>query len=165
MKYHSADERLTRNIIMKTRSGKLIEKSIVKKSKVIRVNKKNINRSKASEVKIGFKSEFSHSSDEIQTRSKTLVLLQNKEFLPSLNPIYNKKLSEPMSYGQEKEKALKRQQKPKGRECKEIVEVNDYRVFIVGDIVWVRLKGWATWPGKASVFTIVNVLQKKKTQI
>lgn len=161
-KYHSADERLTRNIIMKTRSGKLIEKSIAKKSKVIPVNKRNIKRSKASEIEIGFQSEFSHSSDEIQTRSKTLVHLQSKEFLPSLNPIDNKKLSEPMSHGQKKEKALKRQQKTNGRECKEIVEVNDYRVFVVGDIVWVKLKGWAAWPGKASVFTIFKLLQKKR---
>lgn len=34
---------------------------------------------------------------------------------------------------------------------RQLMEFSDYRVFIVGDLVWAKLRGWPAWPAKVSI--------------
>lgn len=71
----------------------------------------------------------------LQTRSKKNDCIST--FVPTVNKAKKKSPSE--------EESKKKESK------KQLVEFGDYRVFVVGDIVWTKLKGWQSWPSKACV--------------
>lgn len=69
----------------------------------------------------------------LQTRSK------KNDFISTFVPTVN-----------EAKKKTSPKEESKKKESKKLVEFGDFRVFVVGDIVWTKLKGWQSWPSKAS---------------
>lgn len=48
-------------------------------------------------------------------------------------------------------KKFKNEKKSGEQTNKHLVEyTGEYRVFVVGDLVWAKLKGWPAWPAKVS---------------
>lgn len=54
----------------------------------------------------------------------------------------------------------------KGRPALTECENGQYQIFITGDIVWAKLKGWPVWPSKVTLeqFMVKYGYQKKKPQ-
>lgn len=156
---------------MKTRSQKLIVQSVKNKPKVIETDKKIASRSKISMIKAGVKD----SINQVKTRSQNLshvhkestlsspgqvkvedelVIAQHKMTTRSKRSDVNQVKSKPMRHhaGKKSSSRSSNQNEAKnGIKNNQLAEIGDYRVFVVGDLVWAKLKGWPAWPAKVGV--------------
>lgn len=140
---------------MKTRSKKLTENIAAKMPKE---NKREIvTRNKKQNQINGIKT---RSPDRL-TRNQTSNLNQaskNEKFQSKSSNLHieRNKRSDPVKTRSKTSIQIKLTMLPQnepdhivGSHIQELMEYNgDYRVFVVGDLVWAKLKGWPAWPAK-----------------
>lgn len=166
---------------MKTRSQKLnSNSSAANKPKIVKQkNRKEIDTKKnksirvltRNQVRTGRVAENVHESimgNCSESNEKTNILRDNKE-----NENYHVKTRSKIVVNNEKldatqkfEHALKGTSSKRSNTTydsatvssrnKEMVKCTneDYRVFVVGDLVWAKLRGWPAWPAKVGYFSI-----------
>lgn len=132
---------------MKTRSKNLVKKSVALKPKM---NKKNNVCSKISGIKPEEKKEVINLTNRVETRSHRMFRVQT-ESNPKIKSNEIEKKGPPASNVRPKEPKI-------NRKNQQLIEFGDFRIFIVGDLVWAKLRGWPAWPAKVSkrILTLIH---------
>lgn len=136
------EEKKQRNSIQtrsKTLMQTLLQNEMDAISEVNYEDKRKQSHSKLT-AKTIIKKKETNRSDRAKTRSRTLI---NNEMEVQSNEESELKTARITLDG----KKLKL-----GGHSDSLIEFNgDYRIFIVGDLVWAKLKGWPAWPAKVNI--------------
>lgn len=156
---------------MKTRLQNIINhQSVAAKPKVIRTNhnppnsrlksnglQKNVNQSDRNETSSQQRSirtrAQANSNPEVKMSDKKIPLYQSSDL--EINRTKKDANIRIQSKSTPMVDQAKMNSSPSGKiRGNQLAEFGDYRIFVVGDLVWAKLKGWPAWPAQVSLISM-----------